>query len=298
MTAGAAGLPRYTAGTVPVGVILFDFAADFEIAGLTVRWGTVALAGVIVLVVVVAAIIAARTQRPARSAAPGAVALSQEDLLLIVLSAVPGAIVGGRIGYVLSHLDYYGGHPSAILDPTQGSLELGLAVVGGTLTALVVAYGLGAPVGRWLHVAAIPLLLGIALGKLAMVLSGDGQGLPSDAWWATAYLGRGPWGSLAPGVPSHPAQLYEGGLTLLALVLLLALLATGRFRARDGRAYLAAIALWVVARVGVGFVWRDPAVLGPLGATQLIAVMIGIAASIGLLSWSRRARRPVEGGTP
>ena len=53
-----------------------------------------------------------------------------------------------------------------------------------------------------------------------MVLGGTGQGQPWLGDWATAYLGEGPWGSLAPALPSHPSQAYEGIATLVILVAL------------------------------------------------------------------------------
>ena len=60
-----------------------------------------------------------------------------------------------------------------------------------------------------MHALILPLLFVLAAGKLTMVLGGDGQGVPWDGAWATAYVGPGPWCSLAPEVPSHPSQVYE-----------------------------------------------------------------------------------------
>ena len=97
---------------------------------------------------------------------------------------------------------------------------------------------LGASVGRWLHIAAAPLLFALGAGKLAMVLTGTGQGVPSDAAWATAYLGPGPWGSLVPALPSVPSQALEGIATLGILALLTLVLMIGAFGRRDGRAVL------------------------------------------------------------
>ena len=124
--------------------------------------------------------------------------LRADDLLFIAVAAIPGAVAGGRLGYYLLHYDYYSAHPGAIFDISQGGFELSLAVVGGTLTAAVVAALLGAPVGRWMHAAIVPLLLALAAGKAAMVLGGDGQGLPWDGNLATAYLGPGPVGVARP----------------------------------------------------------------------------------------------------
>ena len=92
---------------------------------------------------------------------------------------LPGAIVAGRIGYALLVPEAFAAGPTSLLDPAVGGLELGLAVVGGIATASIVALLLGSPVGRWAHVATIPLLTAIAVGKLTMVLGGSGQGRSS-----------------------------------------------------------------------------------------------------------------------
>ena len=136
--------------------------------------------------------------------------LRSDDLLFVVLGIVPGAVVGGRLGYVLLHPDFFAGRPGAILDPGVGSLELGLAVVGGAITGVIVAALLDGDLGRWLHIAALPFLVVIGLGKLAMVLGGSGQGQPWLGDWATAYLGPGPWGSLAPAAAVAPIAGLRG----------------------------------------------------------------------------------------
>jgi prolipoprotein diacylglyceryltransferase len=201
--------------------------------------------------------------------------LRRDDLLFIVLGAVPGAVVMGRAFYGLAHLDFYRADPRALLDPSIGALSLSGAVLGGLLTAVYVAALLDAPVGRWLHAAAGPLLLALALGKAAMALGGAGQGVPSDLPWATAYLGPGPWGSIDPATPAHPAQLYEAIATLAVLAWLLVLARVSPLRRADGRLLAAGIALWALVRALIAVSWRDPAVVGPLGAEQ--ALTLGLA---------------------
>src|SRR6185503_13590278 len=78
-------------------------------------------------------------------------------------------------------------------------------------------------------VAAVPLLIALAVGKLAQLLGGAGQGTPFDGAWATAFVGDGPWVSFAPGVPSHPSQVYEGLWLIVGIAL--ALLLGGNRRA-------------------------------------------------------------------
>ena len=181
--------PGYTARTVPIAVIAFDFDPLLRLGdGLVVRWQTVALAAVDRRLPG-----RRRRPRPARGVARGRPAVHRRR---------GGAGRRDRRAYRAARRSPPRRSPavrSSLLDPAIGGLELGLGVVGGVLSAAYVAMLLGAPVGRWATTLALPLLVALGAGKLAMVLGGSGQGSPLDAAWATAYLGPGPWGSLAPG---------------------------------------------------------------------------------------------------
>ena len=260
-----------------------------------VRLETLAIAGVVFAALVVAALIARRTpvdvSRAPDAAGPEAGEqnrLRADDLLYVAVAALPGAVVGARLGYVLVHLEYYQAAPTAILDITQGGLELALGVVGGLLTSAIVAGLLDVPLGRWMHAAVVPLLLVLAGGKAAMILGGSGQGQLSDAPWATAYVSPGPWGSLAPALPANPSQAYESIATIAVLLVMMSLMFLGVFRSRNGEALLLGIALWASARAVVATTWRDPAVLGSLRMDQLISIAIAVGA-VALLFVARGA---------
>lgn len=285
--------------------ISLDFDPSASVLGLSIRLETLALAGAILAVLLLTAwraavsrAAAATTVGPALAAGPK---LRLDDLILIAFGAVPGAVVGGRLGYALIHLDYYKADPGALVDPGQGGFGLTLAVVMGTLTAMAVARLLAAPIDRWLGVASVPVLLGLGLGKLTMTFGGAGQGSYSDAWWATSYVRPGVWGSDNPSFPALPSQVIEGGLALAVAVLVLSLPFLLRLRIRrrwilvrpglapgrqwpfltGGRRYLTAIGLWAVARFAAAFTWRDGHVLGPLVAEQLVLLVVVVVALCG-----------------
>jgi prolipoprotein diacylglyceryltransferase len=261
---------------VPIALISLEFDPFLHVGDRLVRWETVAVGGAILVALIVAALLAGRSRIPPLDDDPPDTVrhLRRDDLLFIVLGIVPGAVVGGRLAYVALHLDYFDANRWAILNASAGSLALSGAVVFGAVTGVLVALLFDAPIGRWFHVAAVPTLLALGLGKAALLLGGTGQGLPSTLDWATRYLGPGPWGSLGPDVPSHPAQGYEALGVGIVLVVVLLLRAIGLLRTADGRVFALALGGWATVRLVVAGTWRDPLAWGPFNAEQLIDVGI------------------------
>ena len=259
----------------------------------SVRIETIALAFVLFAGMIVFARIAQRT--PAVGPYVPAPGLRPDDLIFIVIGAVPGAIIGGRLGYVLAHFDFYSVNPAAIIDMAQGGLSLTLAVPLGCLTGAIIARLIGAPVARWLHASAFPLLLVLSLGKLVGLLGASGQGLPSDMPLATAYVGPGPWGSLGPEIPSHPSQFYEAVLVAASIGVLAVVSRWEVIARRDGAAFFVALGLWALSRFAVAFTWRDPAVAGPLSAEQVMLLILVALALVGIVE---RSRAPLQGAKP
>jgi phosphatidylglycerol:prolipoprotein diacylglycerol transferase len=276
---------------VTLAAITFEFDPVVTAFGLNARIETVALAAVLFAGLLLGARIGALTAQPSPLVPPPT--LSPGELPLIAVGAVPGAVVGGRIEYVLVHLDYYLAQPGAIADPAQGAFGLSLAVVGGAATATLTALALGLPVRPWAHALALPTLFVLAAGKLVAMFGATGQGAATDLPWATAYAGPGPWGTLHAEIASHPSQVYEALGILVVLLLLGLAFRAGAFARQDGSALVAAVGLWALARLAVAFTWRDDPVLGPLGAAQIIALVVagGCVAGLVILRRSPTVRR-------
>lgn len=264
---------------MPTAVIAFDFDPFAHLGDIAVRWETVGIAVAIFAGLVTAGL-------AVRSAG-----LRLDDLLFVVLGVVPGAVVGGRVGYVLLHPTFFAEDLRRVVDPAVGSLELTLAVVGGAFTGALVAALLDGRPGRWVHAGTGPLLLTLGIGKLAMVLGGSGQGQPTAGEPATAYLGAGPWGSLAPSLPSVPSQAIEGIATLALLGLVLVVMLFAPFRRPDGRSFVFALGAWSLIRLAVSTTWRDPVALGGLRPEQAIDVVVTAGSALVLVVLVVRSRR-------
>lgn len=263
------------------GVITFAFDPLLHIGDNSIRLETLALAGIVLAALLLAIRIGGVT--PVAGPYVPAPTLPPGDVPFLVLGIVPGAVLGGRLDYVLVHLDYYVAHPASIFDPGQGALGLGLAVPGAILGGALIARLVDAPLDRWMHATALPMLFLLGTGKLAGLLAASGQGEPSNLPWATAYLGDGPWGSLAAYVPSQPSQVYEAIGTIAVLVVLALAVRAGTFAHRNGSALLMGLSLWALVRGIVVVTWRDEAVLGPVRAEQLVLLAVLVGSFVALV---------------
>jgi phosphatidylglycerol:prolipoprotein diacylglycerol transferase len=137
-----------------------------------------------------------------------------DDLLLY---AVLGVILGGRLGYVLFYKpEHYFAHPAEIIQIWAG----GMSFHGGFLGVLVaVAVFCARRRLRWITTMdfVAPLVpLGLAAGRLGNFINGELPGRATDL----------PWGMWFPQVDAtplarHPSQLYQfagEGLALFAIL--------------------------------------------------------------------------------
>ena len=110
-----------------------------------------------------------------------------EHMALVGLLSLVGGIVGSRGAYVVQHWDTQFAESAnpvgAIFNVTSG----GLIYYGGVIlaTAMVLAYLLAKhlPVRRYLDMVAIPLMIGLAFGRMGCTLNGCCYGTQCDEHW-------------------------------------------------------------------------------------------------------------------
>lgn len=288
---------------LPLGLIELAFDPVVQVGELGIRWQTIGVTVALLLALALAGTIAGRDRRRV------------DDLAYIVMGAVPGAVVGGRLLHGAAYWEAYAQDPQRLLDPGLGSLSLLGAVLGGAISGAYIVSLLGASWRRWADVAAIPLMLAIGLGKLAQLLGGSGQGSPFDGAWAVAFVSAGPWHSLSPGIAAHPSQVYEGLWMLIGIPVVLVVAVAGRNLGRrlpgrrrsaprpraTGVLFVLALEWFLLGRVLIGFTWRDDVTVGPLNPEQAFAVAALIALVVGFAALAvhdRRARGRRERGSP
>jgi phosphatidylglycerol:prolipoprotein diacylglycerol transferase len=195
-----------------------------------------------------------------------------------------GAILGGRLGYVLFYnLAYYAQHPLEIFAIWTG----GMSFHGGLLGVCLALWWYGRKTGRSFFAVTdflTPLApLGLGPGRIGNFINQELWGKVTDAPWGMVFKTGGP-------LPRHPSQLYEFALEGVALFVILWLY-SARPRATGAISGLFLI-LYGAFRFLVEFVREPDAHLGYLAfgwvtMGQVLSVPM-ILAGIGLMLWAQR----------
>ncbi|MBW3605052.1 MAG: prolipoprotein diacylglyceryl transferase [Actinobacteria bacterium] len=210
--------------------------------------------------------------------------------------AVIAGLLGGRAGYVATHLSNFTDRPWAVLFLWEG----GLAVFGGLTIGIIVGIWYARRLGMFVPAAIDAIIPGLplaqAIGRWGNYFNQELYGTPSTLPWA---LEVDPARRVAPYTEFatfHPTFLYESLLNLLLFGVLL-WLGTQR-RLRQGSLLFAYLAGYGLIRFFVELIRTDTTfrLLG-LSRNNWIAVLVFLGGLAALRWWQRHGPdRPV--GTP
>lgn len=205
----------------------------------------------------------------------------------LVFYGALGAILGGRIGYVLFYnLSQYLAHPLDVFKVWEG----GMSFHGGLVGVLAAMWWFGRSRGKSFFTVTdfiapwVPI--GLGAGRIGNFINQELWGRVTDLPWGMVFRHAGD-------LPRHPSQLYQAFLEGLVLFVILVVYA------RRPRATGAVSGLFLVCyglfRFLVEFVREPDAQLGYLAfgwltMGQVLSVPM-ILAGLGLMWYSRRSGR-------
>jgi phosphatidylglycerol:prolipoprotein diacylglycerol transferase len=199
----------------------------------------------------------------------------------MVFAALVGGIVGARLWWVFENW-------SDAKDDVLGSLFSGSGLVwyggaiGGALGVLLWAWRRSFLTLQMFDVAAVPLAIGYAIGRIGCQLAGDGDyGIPWDGPWAMAY----PNGTVPTTEEVHPTPVYE----TIAMSLVALLLWRWRHRWRTGTLFGLYLILAGAERFLVEFVRRNEDVWLGLTQPQLLSIVMMVGGVVWIALVNRRA---------
>jgi len=190
------------------------------------------------------------------------------------------ALLVSKIWLIFSAWDYYIAHPAEIFSMAtfQSAGTFYGGILGGILWVVLYTHFQKMPLLAVLDVAAAPVALGHAIGRVGCFVAGCCYGKPTSLPWGVTFTS--PVAERIAGTPLHvslhPTQLYEAAAEFLNLVLLVWLGSRQRFTGQLIGAYFI---LYGVERGTIEFFRGDP------GRTMMFhdAVSMMQIVSVGLI---------------
>lgn len=197
--------------------------------------------------------------------------------LEIVVAAVFGGFIGGRLYYVVEHW----GEPGETIISGSGLAWYG-GLAGGAVGVTLVSAWRRMPIGLTANLIAAPLALAYALGRIGCQLAGDGDyGPPTDLPWGMSY----PDGTAPTDLVVHPTSLYEAAAMLVVFWVL------WRMRGRLAAPW-ALFGLYLLLagleRFLAEFVSANPKVILGMSMAQTLSIVLIIGGAVVL--WIQRGR--------
>jgi phosphatidylglycerol:prolipoprotein diacylglycerol transferase len=246
----------------------------------------------------------------------------EESYNSILTWVLIGTIIGSRLGYVFTHLAEFN-NPVDVLKIYQGGLSQLGGVVGAIMAGYVVIRRRGLAFLPGLDAAAIPIPLGVVIGRIGDLIIGDHLGKPTS--WLLAFRYRGGQLSgytcelgrcftglskglsqtvtttgatltdaqsrvIGHGVGVHQTALYD---LLLTMGLVLFLVFLNRKPRRAGILFFTYVVWYGLGRILTDFLRVENRFFGLTGSqwTSVVGVTLGV---LMLASFAVRSRRPAQ----
>jgi phosphatidylglycerol:prolipoprotein diacylglycerol transferase len=204
-----------------------------------------------------------------------------DDVLDLLLIVIPLGIIAARLYFVAFQWDWYRDAPWEIVMVWHGGLAIHGGIIGGVLGLFAVSRWKRVRFWRLADVVVPALALGLILGRIGNFLNGDAFGTPTTLPWGVVFPPASPAGQTYPGLPLHPAMLYEAIGNLLIFGLLWKL----RTRpAKDGFLVSVYLIAYGVVRFACEFFRGDALMLGPWRAAQVASVLLVLTFGTWLLA--------------
>lgn len=226
-----------------------------------------------------------------------------DTLIDMLLFAVPLAILGARLYYIVFYLDNFRVDGKLSLAEMVDIRDGGLAIYGGVIAAAITVVVFCKvrkfKVGAYLDVGAFGLLIGQAIGRWGNFMNVEAFGGETNLPWR---MGVTTWSAAAQTYvyqEVHPTFLYESLWNVVGLILLLVV--AKKWRKFDGQIFLSYVAWYGLGRTWIEGLRADSLYFfglelfgAPIRTSQVLAA-VSAAVAIGLLIYHIKFRHHVPG---
>lgn len=195
--------------------------------------------------------------------------ISYDMMMDIVLIALPSAIVGARLYYVLFNLGDYSKSPMEIFNIREG----GLAIHGGIIFAVTATYIYTKKKKinfiRYADAAAPSIIIGQAIGRWGNFFNQEAHGGEVSYEFIKRFPEFIQKGMHIGGSYYHPTFLYESIWNFIVFAILVLILKRTK---KQGSVFFAYIGLYSIGRFIIEGLRTDSLMLGPLRIAQLVSL--------------------------
>ena len=208
--------------------------------------------------------------------------LTEDNVLDVILWALPLGIVGARAYYVIFNYEMFaGGGLKALVNLRTGGLAIYGGIIAGVTTAAVVCKLKRIPISAFLDVGAFGLLIGQICGRWGNFFNREAFGAETELFTRMGL-------TTAKGtIYVHPTFLYESLWNLAGLVMLHFYVQKGK-RKYDGEVFTLYVLWYGIGRCMIEGLRADSLYIGSTGirVSQLLAGVSAVIAA-GLLLYFR-----------
>jgi len=235
----------------------------FEIFGISVRWYGILISLGMLLGIFIAYFEAKR------------LGYNPDDIIDLALWAIPAALIGARLYYVIFQWEYYKGNILKILNTREGGLAIHGGIIGGVLAGYLFTRIKKMPFWKTADIVAPSIALGQAIGRWGNFINGEAHGGPTNL----------PWGIIVDGVKVHPTFLYE---SLWDFGLFIFLILYRKKKKFDGEVFLLYGIIYSAGRFWIEGLRTDSLMFLGMRVAQLISILIIV---FGLLLYYKMRRK-------
>ncbi|MEK6599908.1 MAG: prolipoprotein diacylglyceryl transferase [Deltaproteobacteria bacterium] len=207
--------------------------------------------------------------------------LTEDDVMNFVLCSALGGIIGARIYYVAFNWDYYSANLREVPAVWHGGLAIHGGLIGGILIAYLYLKRRGISFWSMADSVAPALILGQAFGRFGNFMNGDAHGRPTAMPWGIVFPPESIAGREFPNIPLHPTMLYE--MTINISIFLFFWFILRKRDHKDGFIFATYLMLYSLGRFVVESFRADSLMMGPIRAAQVVSLTLAVAALIAIL---------------
>ncbi|MEI5907661.1 prolipoprotein diacylglyceryl transferase [Bacillus spongiae] len=212
----------------------------------------------------------------------------------LLMWAIPAAIIGARIYYVIFQWEYYAKYPEKIIQIWNGGLAIHGALIGAVITTIL--YAKMKKMSFWViaDIAAPSLLIGQAIGRWGNFINQEAHGGPvTRSFLENLYLPDWIINQMyIGGVYYHPTFLYESLWNFGGIILLLFI---RRMNPQRGYMFLLYVTWYSIGRFFIEGLRTDSLMVAPgLRAAQVLSIVLIIGAVSVWLYLRKTRKAPVR----